>query len=884
MKKTVHILSLLIITAFSAAGQNLVTGTVSDSTGQPVAGASVTYSRVNSELISGYSVSDANGRFRLSISLSEDSISLGIRHIDYEPGNMVIKNEPGNHTIRLYKKIHTLPNIIVSPPPIYKWNDTLHYNVSAFQSNQDMVIGDIIKKLPGMEMVGDRILYQGKPIQKYYINGLDLLEGRYNLANDNLPVDAVQSVQVLENNQPVKILDSLIFSDRASLNIRLKKITTTGSAKIGAGLSPLLRDINITPMTFTKSFQSINTFQSNNIGEDVARQLNTFATGNMFDQSDFAGLNDNSHAAFVHIQDIASPNFNEKKWLNNNINLLSSNFLYKLQNNLELKGSVSYVNDYRQKAGLSHTTLFTAGQDIDFTENIQNSYNRNELTGNLILLKNEKNIYFKNNLRFSGRWFGDKGHLEKTDAGEILQQKKLQDRYLSNRLTLTTFLKRQLIIFNSYIGYNETPQGLSVMPGPFEPLLNNNLPYERVYQSISFTNFNTDNYLSFVKGFKGISLMPKAGISYQQQVLNSAVDITANGVERKLGNDFINQLRLTTLIAYLDVKAQYKTPKWKIDMDIPVRLRNYHSRDQIRGIRHALTRPTFEPGLLTIYQLNKNFETSFSSAYTYQTGNINTLYNAFLLSSYRNLEKYNASLPESNTWSNALRINFKDPLRSVFAGISYSYAMTSRNYLFRSALDANGYTIVEMDWQNNTQQMQSVSADYSKYFIPIKTIIKTKGNINWAQSDYRINNLQEKVSTRGYTASLEINNSSVRFLNIQYETNLSVIYNNLSGKAMDKIVMNFHKLNTGITFAKNQTIIVNTNYYITSLKSEANQLFIDILYRSTLPKQKMYLEINFMNLLNNQTFVRLYNLEYAIIRNNFQLRPRQVIFTVRFRF
>ncbi len=166
----------------------------------------------------------------------------------------------------------------------------------------------------------------------------------------------------------------------------------------------------------------------------------------------------------------------------------------------------------------------------------------------------------------------------------------------------------------------------------------------------------------------------------------------------------------------------------------------------------------------------------------------------------------------------------------------------------------------------------------------MKTIVKTKGNINWAWSDCRINNLLENVATRDYTASLEINNTSVRFLNIQYETSISFIYNNLSGKTMDKIIMNLHRLNTGTVLAKNQTIIVNTNYYITNLKSEANQLFIDILYRSSQPKQKVYLEINCMNLLNNQIFVRLYNLEYAIIRNNFQLQPRQLVFIARFRF
>jgi hypothetical protein len=66
-----------------------------------------------------------------------------------------------------------------------------------------------------------KILYQGKAINKYYIEGLDLLEGKYNLANDNLPYQEV-SQQILENHQPIKTLDSLQFSDRTALNIKLK--------------------------------------------------------------------------------------------------------------------------------------------------------------------------------------------------------------------------------------------------------------------------------------------------------------------------------------------------------------------------------------------------------------------------------------------------------------------------------------------------------------------------------------------------------------------------------------------------------------------------------------------------------------------------------------
>src|SRR5699024_3318094 len=141
---------------------------------------------------------------------------------------------------------------------------TINYSVDAFKSKGERTIGEVIKKLPGIEMQGDKILYHGKPLMKYYINNLDLLGGQYALDNKNLPIKAVKSIQIIKNDQPVKILDSLVFSNKASLNVRLKKYTTTGSAMVGAGLTPFLWDINVTPMTFNKSFQMLNSIQMNN--------------------------------------------------------------------------------------------------------------------------------------------------------------------------------------------------------------------------------------------------------------------------------------------------------------------------------------------------------------------------------------------------------------------------------------------------------------------------------------------------------------------------------------------------------------------------------------------------------------------------------------------
>jgi hypothetical protein len=119
--------------------------------------------------------------------------------------------------------------------------------------------------MPGIEVLPDgKILYQGKAINKYYIEGLDLLEGKYNLANDNLPYQEVSQVQILENHQPIKTLDSLQFSDRTALNIKLKNTYTfTGQARLGVVLVTLGCQYY---RCFSLKRQMLTTYQTNKYG------------------------------------------------------------------------------------------------------------------------------------------------------------------------------------------------------------------------------------------------------------------------------------------------------------------------------------------------------------------------------------------------------------------------------------------------------------------------------------------------------------------------------------------------------------------------------------------------------------------------------------------
>lgn len=159
--------------------------------------------------------------------------------------------------------------------PIDKKGDTLSYLVEYFKGKEDRSIEDVLKKLPGIEVEeSGKILYQGMPINKFYVEGLDLTDGRYSMISSNLPHEAVSTVEVFEKHQPIRILEDRVYSPQAALNIKLKKKAAyTGSGSVASGFSPGLWDLKLTPMLLSTDFQLLASYQTNNTGNDVSRQL-----------------------------------------------------------------------------------------------------------------------------------------------------------------------------------------------------------------------------------------------------------------------------------------------------------------------------------------------------------------------------------------------------------------------------------------------------------------------------------------------------------------------------------------------------------------------------------------------------------------------------------
>lgn len=230
---------ILGLLSTSAVAQDKFQGKIVDAENQqPIAGVVVQAINANGKAIA-FASSSLDGRFIIKTTATVDSLIF--KCMGYESVKLpsIYDFERG---VEMHPKVTQLKDIIVKAPDIYTKGDTLVFNVSQYANESDNAIIDIIKRLPGIKVEEDgTIKYQGKPINKFYLDGDDFIGGQYGLATNNISHKDVMSVEVMENHQPIKALEGIEFPEEAGINLKLKddaKGKWVGVTKAGSGIEP----------------------------------------------------------------------------------------------------------------------------------------------------------------------------------------------------------------------------------------------------------------------------------------------------------------------------------------------------------------------------------------------------------------------------------------------------------------------------------------------------------------------------------------------------------------------------------------------------------------------------------------------------------------------
>lgn len=864
---------LLQIGCCRAYAQTTISGKVQDQHGTPIPNANIAIIQKNNT-ISAFTFSANDGSFTLTTSVVADTLTIKATRLGFDAGLFMVANKTQPVQLVLKESALKLQELTVKAPPVIIRKDTIDYQVSAFRTEGDRTISDVIKRMPGIEVKENgQILYQGNPIGKYYINGLDLLEGRYNLANENLPADAVRKVQVMENDQPIKILKSNAFSDKASLNIQLKKVTTTGSARAGAGLSPALWDVNVTPMIFNRSFQAIASVQSNNAGTDLSRQLDVLTKTTQI----------SIPAPVTGIQPLNPPQISPDRWLDNRSHLASFNLIKKTKDQTELKMGLGLRDEMQRQAGRNHTRLLTPAGVIEIDERITNRADTRSLNAHLTIEKNTDRLFLKNNA--SGQ-FGQLRGLGDVSRNLLPTNQKPKNDHtqLQNSLAIITHAGKQLLNIHSQTVYYRRPETLLVLPGVFDALFNAGKSFESISQNAFTTEFDTRNSLSFTRKLSAVAITPMAGVNFRDHRFESAIGTSAGDSAHTHGHTFRNDLKYAQFTSFAQIGGYYESSKWQVELTLPFRMHAFRVSDFVQNSSQKQHRPAFEPSLTARYRLTEYTDLTSGVNYAYDFGNPSQVYSGFIIRSYRNVQRTNGTIPLNRILMGRIGMNYKNPLSLVFLNVAGSVLRIQNNLQYRTGIDSAGAAELTYILNDNIQLSKNVHLGVGKYFGAIKTSLKLNGDAGFSRSEQIVTDRTATVRNRNYRVGLSASTLFSTYLGVDLSGNASFFRNAVAAQRSAATALTQLQLGIDIYPATAHALRLDAEQYATRGSARQNQFYLNLRYRYTFGKRKIDLEIRGTNLTNARSYLSIVNSAFTIAESSFRLRPRQGMIAVRIPF
>lgn len=222
-------LFFFLSTIFSLSAQQKIRGILKCATsGQPIPDVYIMLMTEDGKTILAYSYSQPDGSFILECPQGpQQEFLLTTSRLGYEPYRQKIPAQTQQTEILLKESSLTLREVKVISSPIRRQGDTISYYMSNFHRPQDRNLADVLARMPGIHVQSDgRVQYDGKPINRFYIEDMNLLGERYSLATKNLSPSDIAAVQVYENHEPIKMLRDRSQTEQAALNIKLKDFSS----------------------------------------------------------------------------------------------------------------------------------------------------------------------------------------------------------------------------------------------------------------------------------------------------------------------------------------------------------------------------------------------------------------------------------------------------------------------------------------------------------------------------------------------------------------------------------------------------------------------------------------------------------------------------------
>lgn len=875
MRKYLFILFAFAAFSLKVIAQTTISGEVHNEKKQPVYNASVMLLRVADSLPMAYTFSDEKGHYQLVTQSEEAKLLLAVYGFNLKRQFKEVENKTQTVDFTVVEEALQLKEVIVKSEKIWGGNDTVNYVVDAFRDTTDIVIADVLKKMPGIEVKDDgKVEYKGKPISKFYIENMDMLQGRYNLATTSIAASDVASVQVMENHQEVRALQNIQFSDNVALNIKLKenaKGTFALMADLGAGWADSLQyEGGLTGMYFAKRNQFLGTLKANNSGINLVDNENVTVT---------------SLASMVKP---SAPGISGVRHTLNRSQGVTYNSLHKLKNEADLSFNLLVGGDRNRKSSESRTLYLLPDDTLSLVERMQSLETAKMLEGSINYNLNKDLDYLKISLIVSGHRNWGEGLV---DNGELIRQEE-NYQSLCAKANIHWIRKSRRdpesgIEFNSNTSYGTLPYGLQVAPGCFLEVLNDGEDYATTLQNIGYQSFKSENFLRFLTSvvWKRLRIMPYFNFSMEEQALNSSLTgQNADGLTIQFAeNQFSNDIRWHKYQPAAGAYFTYDRRRVNVTLMVPVQLRYLQLDDRIGTASDKQFKVLSQPSLSFRYDFSHNWKVSTKIATYNSTPSLRTLYSGYIMQNYRTLSHYDCPLADTYGANGSLTLSFKNIMKYVFGDFSVNYNRYRNEVMYSQNFEGNTMVINAVE-QPSWGDYLSVSLYAGKGFSWKRLNINAKCSYGLGRSPHLVQNQVATYYNQGWNANLTASIAITDYIFFNNKGSWSRFTTSLDGftAGSQPIVSLIDNANLSVVLPFGLSVTPSVEFYHTRSEGRTdNFVLLDCSLGYTFRKVKFSLDVN--NILDTESFVYSYYSGIYGYYSAYSIRPRTFLLTLRFK-
>ena len=650
-----------------------------------------------------YAMTNKQGFYQLQTTTSLSELLIKVTGFGIKRQLSLIKNQTQTFDFSVEKEDVKLREAVVKSQKIWGNRDTLNYLVSAYLKDYDRTIADVLRKLPGITIEDNgNIKYQGTPINHFYIENLDMLQGRYNLATQSIKAEDVATVQVLENHEHAHALQDQMPSANAAINLKLKnkaKGIWSQSVEVGSGAyaEGMLWKGTARAMYFGKAQQHLLQYSGDNMGNGLDAALAHY------------GISASTNRHMMDLVKHATPAIGNS-WFGYQHGLHLNN-LAKLTDSATINYNFNYSYNLSRGSSFAQTRyLLPDASQLLLRENIADRTHTNTADLQLTYEKNLQRNFLYNSFSLLGQWEEGKGDilseyrnslalsLGTLKATAIQQALHYRSLGLLNR---TRWVHRTSkgggFEWNSTQSFSSSPQALTI-GGDM-----------RARQDVDLTTIFTSNKVELLQNLRTRN-WTLSGTAHFDATYTAAT--TALSHPDALIAPHGHLTHLQTIVGIGPV-LNYTKGSFQSTLRLPFTF-HYTALDNDQIVEEITDAHRLQARCLPSWSLlwKVTNETTFNAKadYTAQETSWDRLLTANVMQNYKNLSRYRALLHDNHKASAQFDMAYKDLFNGFFAHLKGNWNRMWSNIAYGTTLDAQAHTVVEAAYRPNHSHQYSITA------------------------------------------------------------------------------------------------------------------------------------------------------------------------------